>query len=127
MIEHEQWLGKLFEAYDGIIKAFTFEQLQKGVINEDIAVLYHHYLTKEAMTPHVVKAMPAIIFKHHIHCDHPGIVGVIIDYSELGEEKYYPLDQGMLMWIFIWMITGLYLWIPGADAICQQSLIRLTD
>ncbi|MEE0817314.1 MAG: DUF5717 family protein [Coprococcus catus] len=94
VIEHEQWLGKLFEAYDGIIKAFTFEQLQKGVINEDIAVLYHHYLTKEAMTPHVVKAMPAIIFKHHIHCDHPGIVGVIIDYSELGEEKYYPLNQG---------------------------------
>ena len=33
VIEHEQWLGKLFEAYDGIIKAFTFEQLQKGVIN----------------------------------------------------------------------------------------------
>ena len=47
VIEHEKWLGKLFEAYDGIIKAFTFEQLQKGVINEDIAVLYHHYLTKE--------------------------------------------------------------------------------
>ena len=52
-----------YEAYDGIIKAFTFEQLQKGVINEDIAVLYHHYLTKEAMTPHVVKAMPASYFQ----------------------------------------------------------------
>ena len=52
------------------------------------------------MTPHVVKAMPAIIFKHHIHCDHPGIVGVIIDYSELGEEKYYPLNQGGLPMVF---------------------------
>lgn len=94
VIDHQRWLGKLFTTYDGIIKAFTFEQLQKGVINENIAVLYDHYLTKEAMTPHVVKAMPAIIFKHHIHCEHPGIQGVIVDYSELGEEKFYPLVNG---------------------------------
>ena len=46
------------------------------------------------MTPHVVKAMPAVIFKHHIHCDHPGIKGVVVDYSELGEENYYPFVHG---------------------------------
>lgn len=94
VIEHRKQLEKLFTAYDGIIKAFTFEQLQKGVINEDIAVLYDYYLTKDAMTPHIVKAMPAIIFKHHIHCEHPGIQGVAVDYSELGEEVYYPFIHG---------------------------------
>ena len=94
VIEHRDQLDRLFTAYDGIIRAFTFEQLQNGVINEDIAVLYDHYLTKEAMTPHVVKAMPAVIFKHHIHCDHPGIKGVVVDYSELGEENYYPFVHG---------------------------------
>ena len=51
VIEHRDQLDRLFTAYDGIIRAFTFEQLQNGVINEDIAVLYDHYLTKEAMTP----------------------------------------------------------------------------
>lgn len=94
VIEHQKWLGKLFETYDGIMKAFTFEQLQKGVINENMAVLYDHYLTKDTMTPHVVKAMPSIIFKYHIHCEHPGIQGVIVDYSELGEERYYPIVNG---------------------------------
>ncbi|MGN0204677.1 MAG: DUF5717 family protein [Coprococcus sp.] len=94
VIEHKDKLGRLFETYDGIIKAFTFEQLRKGLITENIAVLYRYYLTKEAMTSHVVQALPSVIFKQHLHCEHPGIKGVIVDCSELEKEVYYPLVHG---------------------------------
>lgn len=94
VIEHREHLDRLFGVYDGIIKAFTFEQLQNGRINADIAVLYSHYLTREALTAHVVQALPSILFKHHIHCDHPGIQEVIVDYSEMDNEIHYPLIHG---------------------------------
>lgn len=94
VIEHRERLSKLFEVYDGIIKAFTFEQLQNGRINEHLAVLYRHYLTRDAMTSHVVKALPSVIFKQRVHCEHPGIQGVIVDYSELEKELYYPVVNG---------------------------------
>lgn len=94
VIEHREKLAKLFEVYDGIIKAFTLEQLQNGRMNENIAVLYRHYLTREAMTPHIVQALPSVMFKQHVHCEHPGIQGVIVDYSEVEKELYYPLVHG---------------------------------
>ena len=94
VIEHKDKLGRLFESYNSIIKAFTFEQLRNGCINENIAVLYRHYLTRESMTPHVVRALPSVIFKQHIHCSHSGIRGVIVDYSEMEKETWYPLNHG---------------------------------
>ena len=88
VVEHRESLEKMFDNYNGIIRAFTFEQLRAGRIDDNLAVLYSYYLKKETMTPHVVKDLPAVMFKQklQVHGDVTHLKRIIISYAELEDE-----------------------------------------
>ncbi len=96
LLEQRENHARLFESYDSIIRTFALEQLQQGQINADLAVLYRYYLTGDALTTHVLEALPEILFKHQLKLDDQvrGITGVIVDYAELNEELHYPVTAG---------------------------------
>ena len=88
VVEHREGLEKLFDNYNGIIRAFTFEQLRAGRIDENLAELYSYYLKKESLTPHVIKSLPAVMFKQRlqVHGDITHLKRIIVSYAELEEE-----------------------------------------
>ncbi len=96
ILENREAHARIFEGYDGIMRAFALEQLQHHQMSEDLAVLYRHYLTGSQLTPHVLEALPEIIFKQQIKLQPQTrrIRGVIVDYSELDEELYYEVTDG---------------------------------
>ncbi len=88
VVEHREGLEKMFDNYNGIIRAFTFEQLRAGQIDDNLAALYSYYLKKESMTPHVVKELPAVMFKQRLQVrgDVTHLKRIIISYAELEKE-----------------------------------------
>ena len=104
VLEHRDSQRRLFDSYDAIIKTFAFEQLFGGMIDRNLAIIYQYYLAKpELLTPHVVRALPYVMFKKQIHTEQPGVRGVVVDYSDLTRELYYPLDAAGNAYVDIFM------------------------
>ncbi len=95
ILENKDDHARLFEGYDSIIRAFALEQLQQHMISDDLAFLYRHYLTGSELTPHVLEALPEIMFKQELKLQPQmkKISGVIVDYSELDEELNYTVED----------------------------------
>ena len=94
IIQNKQKLQRIFESYDNIMKAFTFEQLSLGNMDENLIVLYKHYVTKERMNSKLARELPDIMFKHEICCFHPGITNVVVTMREINKEFVYPVIAG---------------------------------
>ena len=94
IIENRNKLKRIFDSYDNIMKAFTFEQLSLGNIDENLVVLYKFYVTKERMNSKLARELPDIMFKHQLRCLHSGITNVIVTMREINKEFVYPLIMG---------------------------------
>lgn len=94
VVEHKQKYERIFASYDNIMKAFTFEQLSLGNMDENLACLYRFYLTKDKMNLKLAKELPGIMFKYQIRCEHPGITNVILTMREINKEFVYPVTAG---------------------------------
>lgn len=94
IVQNKQKLQRVFASYDNIIKAFTFEQLSLGNMDENLIVLYRHYVTKDGMNSRLARELPDIMFKHEIVCTHPGIVNVIVTMREIDKEFVYAVNNG---------------------------------
>lgn len=95
VVEHKQKYERIFASYDNIMKAFTFEQLSLGNIDENLASLYKFYLTKDKMNLKLAKELPGIMFKYKLICEHPGITNVILTMREINKEFIYPVTDGI--------------------------------
>ena len=96
VVEHRAGIEKLFENYNGIIKAFTMEQLRMGRIDNNLAALYDYYLKKESLTPHIVKSLPAVMFKQRLQLSSgtEHLRRIIINYAEIEEEISEEITDG---------------------------------
>ena len=94
IIQNKNKFQRIFESYDNIMKAFTFEQLSLGNIDDNLVILYKFYITKDRMNNKLAKELPDIMFKHQIKCSHPGIINVIVTMREINKEFIYPLISG---------------------------------
>jgi len=91
VVEQRERYSSIFSNYNGIIRAFAFEQLRAGNISMDLAVLYGYYLKNEALAPHVLKELPTVMFKKRmkIENDISQIRRVIVNYEEIDHDIYY--------------------------------------
>ena len=94
VIQNKNKLQRIFDSYDNIMKAFAFEQLSLGNIDENLIVLYKFYITKEGMNSKLARELPDIIFKYQLKCSHPGILNVIVTMREINKEFVYPIISG---------------------------------
>ena len=91
IIQNKNRIQRIFDSYDNIMKAYTFEQLSLGNIDENLIVLYKYYVTKDRMNSKLAKELPDIMFKHQVTCTHPGIMNVIVTMREINKEFVYPI------------------------------------
>ena len=91
---HRDAYATVFPDYEKQIEVFTLEQLEKGVISRNMAVLYDEILPKVALTSEIAVKIPEICFYYEIACDCPNMVGVCVAHKELSEEVCVPLQDG---------------------------------
>ena len=94
IIEHREDISDIYNSYENIMKAFAYEQLKYGRINENIVVLYKHFITVDKINSNTAAQLPEVIFKYQVTCNHPKIRGVIVSHREVEKEYYYPLVEG---------------------------------
>ena len=94
VIEHRETIPRIYHSYDNIMKAFTHEQLALGRMDENMACLYKHYITKDKMNRKLAEELPTVMFKYMITCSHPQITTVIVTMRDIDREFSYPLVNG---------------------------------
>lgn len=94
IIEHREEIPRVYHSYDNIMKAFTHEQLASGRMDDNMACLYRHYITKDKMNRKLAEELPAVMFKYKITCAHPRITAVVVTMRDIDREFIYPLAGG---------------------------------
>ena len=94
IIRNRSEIERIFISYNNIIKAFVYDQLSQGHMNENLACLYKFYLAPDKMNIKLAKELPDVLFKHQIMSDQPGIVNVIVTMREINKEFSYPMTEG---------------------------------
>ncbi len=93
VIRHKDQHPKIYEDYENIMKAFTHEQLGKGFISQNLAVLYKHFITKDKMTSKTAELLPKVLFKHEITVENPWIYSVIVSHRDLEDTVTYHIHD----------------------------------
>lgn len=95
IVEKRNEFPDFYRGYTEIMKAFTYSQLSKGSISDDLCVLYDHFLKGKELASHVMTEVPEVIFKKKLVIRSAGdlIKDVIVDYSELNDEFCYELKN----------------------------------
>ena len=91
---HRKAYESVWPDYQQVIEKYTLEQLEKGKINRNLAVLYDEILPNVALTYEIARMIPEICFYYEVACDCPGIVAVCVAHKELKDEVCVPLRDG---------------------------------
>lgn len=95
VLEHQDLFANIFDHYNAIIRAFTFARLEEGRIDRNLAVLYSHYLTKDALTRTTLQSLTPVLFRRRLTVKGSARpVRVIVACEEISDELYYPLTDG---------------------------------
>ena len=91
----ERYDKVILEGYEEAIHEFAKKELEKRVINSNLAVLYEELCTSEAFDETVKANLPYVMFGQEIRCDNPEIIGVAVAHEEVENEVYTPLEGGV--------------------------------
>ena len=94
ILTHRNAYASVLPDYEQQIERFTLEQLEKGVITRNMAVLYDEVLPHVALTSEIAARIPEICFYYEFACDSPNMVAVCVAHKELDEEVCVPLHEG---------------------------------
>ena len=84
----------MYHAYVPKICQYMEEQLKKGVINQDLEIIYQEFLKPDKLLTDLYPYLPNIIFKQKLICKNPNMKAVHVRHSQLeAEEKVYLTNQ----------------------------------
>ncbi|MBO4290020.1 MAG: hypothetical protein J5865_08000 [Lachnospiraceae bacterium] len=84
----------IYEAYEKQISDFAAEQLLKGRIDRNLAVIYRDFLTPEIIDENMAKLLPDLLKTCRIEVDDPAFSRIVIYYGELNGEQSMDLTDG---------------------------------
>lgn len=91
----EEYDRELVGKYQEQIKEFTLKELEKRAMNPYLAVLYEELCKGQELDENVKRHLPYVMFLHELRCKDSEMIGVVVVHSEVTEEVYTPLEDGM--------------------------------
>lgn len=122
IVSHQKELPEVYPLYEDQIKAYVLSQLQKGKINQHMAVLYRKYIQEYNITSSVAKDLPKVLFKHRVHCEHKEMEGVIVLHKECPEEVYVPFGKDGAAYVDIYTENAKVLLVDRAGRRYESSI-----
>ena len=83
-----------YQSYREAMEAFAREQLKKGAINENYAVIYQEFI-RELKDREEGEAMAKLLFVNRLYCDDPKVRRVIVCHGALEQEQAVPCMEGV--------------------------------
>lgn len=92
MVRHEDEIPELLRQYEKTIEEFVLTWMEKGMISENLAILYRHVLARDTVTVPKDK-IQKIVFKHLVKVKNPEAVNVVVVQEKLRSESVYPIEK----------------------------------
>ena len=95
----EKW-PNVYEAHRPEMEKFAYEQMERGRIDDNLAVIYQEALSCGIYSPQISDALSGVLFMHRLSCFLPGMARVIVIQKQLrqpivaplvGRKAYFPL------------------------------------
>ncbi len=92
LVRHREEIPELFRQYRDNIEQFAISELEKGLISENLAVIYRYFLAEgETVLPK--DKIQKVAFRHLIKVHRDGIANVIVVQDKLKQETAYPIEK----------------------------------
>jgi hypothetical protein len=95
ILRNKEELFEIYKEYASLIARFAFEQLKKGRLNRNMAVIYQEILQKDKLKEEDIRSLSKLLYRHRLFCDNKNITGVYVSHKELSTEEYFPLTEGV--------------------------------
>ncbi len=93
LVKHRDEIPELFRQYEPEIRTFAGIEMEKGMISENLAVLYRYLLSCDSHKEIVSENLQRIVFRHLVEVKRPGITSVVVVQDKLEKESVYPLEK----------------------------------
>ncbi len=94
LIKHKNEVSEVYKLNLNKIKEFAYDQVEAGIINSDLAIIYKEVFFNNNHLMDQRKLLWNVVFRYKIECENPNIKGLIIAHKELSKETYIPLNKG---------------------------------
>lgn len=92
--KHREVYPEMLQSYREQIRIFMIEQIKKGNINRELALLYNNLLQPDQIPQELIIKFIPLLFTHEIKVEHPKMKQVVILHSKIKGETRYPLQNG---------------------------------
>lgn len=94
LIAEKNQKPQLFEQHVPAMERFAYEQMAKGRIDDNLAVIYEEMLSSGKYPPQMADALSDVLFAHRLTCFDPDARRVVILQNQLVEPTEAPLING---------------------------------
>lgn len=95
VINRKLYKADVVQGYEEVIREFTRKELEKHAIGKYLAVLYEEMCKEGELDDFVKCHLPYVMFQHELRCYDKRITGAVVVHSEVEEEVYTPLEDGV--------------------------------
>lgn len=83
-----------YRSYRPSIEKFMLDQLAFGRVNQNLAMLYQKFLTKNLLNKRLADGLGRVLFTYELTCHIPEFVSAIVIHRQLKEENIVPMIHG---------------------------------
>lgn len=95
MIRYMDRESKVYQDYQKAMGAFAVEQVLKGRIGRNLAVIYDAMIFPDMVDQPVAQILPSILNSCRIACADKRMRNVVVCYEELTDQGVYPIRDGV--------------------------------
>ncbi|MBQ4067804.1 MAG: hypothetical protein IJC76_00990 [Lachnospiraceae bacterium] len=94
IIANKDRIPNVYKNYKVNMERFAIENLAKGVMNKNVALIYREFLQGSMIKEDIAKNLPHILATYEISCPNRKIQRIIVLHKELNIERAYILRDG---------------------------------
>lgn len=92
IIAHKQEQPVIYDKYSETMKQFAIDEILKGHMDDNLAVIYEEVLDKGILTQELAGPLADILYMHKFYCVNPMAAYVVIIQKHMKEEQRVPVS-----------------------------------
>ncbi|MBO5373624.1 MAG: hypothetical protein J6A75_13040 [Lachnospiraceae bacterium] len=86
---------EVYEQYKASMESFAYEQMERGRIDDNLAVIYEEVVSKGVYSTELAEALTNVLFVHKLTCFAKEAARVIVVQKQLNKPQIVPLVNGI--------------------------------
>ena len=87
-------MPEIYRKYENSIEKFALEQIDKGRINENLAVIYEGVLRESLINEDLGRKLVPLMNTYKVECFNENVYEIIVIHKEMTGERHYAIHKG---------------------------------